>query len=69
MNRKEADIFESIFIRRGFFEQIDQDLHAKDILESYEDLSLPEAIENLTRRIIHKLEHDHRRSESMDRIN
>ena len=69
MNGREMEIFRGIFIGNGFFEQIDPDLDAKDILKSYEDLELPEAIERLTSRIIRGLEQQERGRGNIERIN
>lgn len=69
MNRKEADIFEDIFLSRGIFEYIDPEMDALDVLQSYEDLALPEALDRLTDRIIRNLDHrDHGRG-NQDRVN
>lgn len=69
MNRKEADIFEGIFIGRGFLERVNPSADAKDILESYEDLPLPEAIQMMTRAIVRNLENRNRGTEPTEPIN
>ena len=69
MNNKEAEIFRGIFIGRGFFKQIDPELDAKDILESYEDLELPEALERISCRINRCLEQRERNRGNIERIN
>ena len=69
MNRKEAEIFEDIFISRGIFERIDPEMDALDVLQSYENLALPDALERLTDRIIRNLEHRGRGRESRDMLN
>ncbi len=56
MNRQEADIFESIFIRRRILERIDPEMDVMEVLQSYEDYDLPDALEKLTYRIIRGLD-------------
>lgn len=56
MNRQEADIFESIFLRRRILERIDPEMDAMEVLQSYEDYALPDALEKLTYRIIRGLD-------------
>ena len=68
MNRKEADIFENIFISRRIFEQIEPDMDALDILQSYEDLTLPDALDKLAHRLARNLEHRERGRENKELI-
>ncbi len=56
MNKREADIFESIFIRRRILERIDPEMEVMEVLQSYEDYDLPDALEKLTYRIIRILD-------------
>ena len=69
MNRREADIFEDIFHSREIFEHIDPEMDALDVLQSYEDLALPEALDRLTDRIIRNLDHRDHGRENRDRVN
>lgn len=69
MNRREADIFEDIFLSREIFEHIDPEMDALDVLQSYEDLALPEALDRLTDRIIRNLDHRDHGRENRDRVN
>lgn len=68
MNRMEADIFEHIFLSRGIFERIDPDMDAMEVLKTYEDLSLPDALDKLTDNIIYNLEHRGHGSENKKSI-
>ncbi len=69
MNRREADIFEDNFLSREIFEHIDPEMDALDVLQSYEDFALPEALDRLTDRIIRNLDHRDHGRENRDRVN
>ena len=43
--------------------------YALDVLQSYEDLALPEALDRLTDRIIRNLDHRDHGRENRDRVN
>ena len=59
MNKEEFEIFKGIFKRFKYFElpEINYDPEeAQEILDSYSQLSLPEALESITRKIIRHME-------------
>ena len=59
MTREEYDIFKGIFKKIKYFElpEINYDPEeAQEILDSYFPLSLPEALESITRKIIRHME-------------
>lgn len=69
MNRSEAKILEDVFIGSGIFAGVDPDLDAKDIVGTYEELSLADAVERMTERIIRMLERWKSESWASDPLN
>ena len=59
MDRQEAEIFRGIFKRLGYFEIPEMDWIAdeeQEILDSYSSESLPDALHDLTAKIIRHIE-------------
>lgn len=59
MRKTEFEIFKGIFRKLRYFEKLEPDLtdeQIQEIMESYECASLPEAMEEITARIIKHME-------------
>ena len=59
MRKTEFELFKGIFRKLRYFEQLAPDLteeQIQEIMESYECASLPEAMEEITARIIRHME-------------
>ena len=69
MNRLEAEIFESVFVPRGFHVHIHPDLDPLRMLRNFEKLDMLTGLERAAMKIILNAEDEERKSENEAKLN